>query len=66
MAADQPRTLICFRCRKALEPRKTDFTYLGHTFYADLPRCPECGQVYISEELVRSRIIQVEMNMEDK
>ena len=62
----EPRTLICFKCQKELEVRKTDFTYLGHTFYADLPRCPQCGQVYISEELVKSRIAQVEMNMEDK
>ena len=62
----EARTLVCFKCRKELELRKTDFTYLGHTFYADLPRCPECGQVYISEELVRSRIAEVEMNMEDK
>lgn len=62
----EPGTLICWPCRKALELRKTDFTYLGHTFYADLPRCPQCGQVYISEELVRSRIAEVEMQMEDK
>jgi hypothetical protein len=62
----EARTLICCRCRKPLELRKTDFTYLGHTFYADLPRCPGCGQVYISEELVGSRIAEVEMNMEDK
>jgi hypothetical protein len=58
--------MICFACNRQLELRKTDFTYLGHTFYADLPRCPGCGQVYISEELVRSRIAEVEMNMEDK
>lgn len=56
----------CFRCDRELELRRTDFTYLGHAFYADLPRCPQCGQVFISEELVRSRIAEVEMNMEDK
>jgi len=60
------RTLICWQCRKELVLRKTDFTYLGHTFYADMPRCPQCGQVYIPEELVRSRIAEVEMQMEDK
>lgn len=62
----EPRTLVCWQCRKELELRNTDFTYLGHTFYADLPRCPQCGQVHISEELVRSRIAEVEMQMEDK
>jgi len=62
----EARTLICWQCQKELELRKTDFTYLGHTFYADMPRCPQCGQVYIPEELVRSRIAEVEMQMEDK
>ena len=60
------RTLVCQICRKELEPRKTDFTYLGHTFYADMLRCPECGQVFIPESLVKGRIQEVEMQMEDK
>jgi len=58
--------LVCFRCNKELVSAKTDFTYLGHTFYTEVPRCPECGQVYISEELVKSRISDVEMQLEDK
>jgi len=62
----EARKLVCHPCGLELELRKADFTYLGHTFYADLPRCPRCGQVYISEDLVRSRIAEVEMNMEDK
>ncbi|HWQ07702.1 MAG TPA: hypothetical protein VN436_01295 [Holophaga sp.] len=60
------RTLVCQICQKELEPRKTDFTYLGHTFYADMLRCPECGQVFIPEALVKGRIQEVEMQMEDK
>lgn len=60
------RTFICHACRKPLEPRKTDFTYLGHTFYADMLRCPDCGQVFIPESLVKGRIHEVEMQMEDK
>lgn len=62
----EPPTLICHACRMALEPRKTDFTYLGHTFYADMLRCPGCGQVFIPESLVKGRIQEVEMQMEDK
>lgn len=60
------RTLLCHACQKPLESRKTDFTYLGHTFYADMLRCPDCGQVFIPESLVKSRIQEVEMQMEDK
>lgn len=58
--------LVCFKCNKELVPAKTDFTYLGHVFFTEVPRCPECGQLYISEELVKSRISDVEMQLEDK
>ncbi|MDY0094120.1 MAG: YgiT-type zinc finger protein [Candidatus Vecturithrix sp.] len=63
---EENKKLLCYTCQKELEMRKTDFTYLGHTFFTDLPRCPECGLVYISEELVKSRIAEVEMQLEDK
>lgn len=58
--------LICCKCQKELEMKKVDFSYLGHTFFTDLPSCPECGMVYISEELVKNRISEVEMQLEDK
>jgi len=60
------KILICFKCQKALEMKKTNFTYLGHSFFTEIPRCPGCGMVYISEELVRGRISEVEMQLEDK
>ncbi|HTX73819.1 MAG TPA: hypothetical protein VMC79_13395 [Rectinemataceae bacterium] len=58
--------LICDSCGVALEARKVDFSYLGHSFYTELPVCPRCGQVFISEELARGRIAEVEMELEDK
>ena len=58
--------LYCDRCDLALTPRKTHFTYLGNAFQTELPCCPACGQVYIDEELVKGRISQVEMELEDK
>ena len=60
------KKLMCFKCRKELELKKTDFTYLGHSFFTEVPRCPECGQVFISEDLAKGRITEVEMQMEDK
>lgn len=62
----ESRILICCKCQKELRPQKTDFTYLGHTFYADMLKCPGCGQVFIPEELAKGRIAEVEMQMEDK
>ncbi|MFZ4462990.1 MAG: DVU_1557 family redox protein [Bacteroidales bacterium] len=62
----EKKILVCFKCNKELELKKTNFTYLGHSFFTEIPRCPECGMVYISEEMVKGRISDVEMQMEDK
>jgi YgiT-type zinc finger domain-containing protein len=62
----EQKKLICYKCNKELELKKTDFTYLGHSFFTEVPRCPECGLVFISEELVKGRISEVEMQLEDK
>ena len=63
---NEQKKLICVKCDKELELKKTDFTYLGYSFFTELPKCPECGLVHISEELVKGRISEVEMQMEDK
>ena len=58
--------MICFRCQKKLEPSKVYLSYLGHSFFADLLKCPGCGEVYIPEDLVRRRINEAEKQLEDK
>jgi len=63
---EKNKTLICYKCKVALTPSKTYFDYLGHSFNADMLRCPECGQVFITEDLVKGRMAEVEMMMEDK
>jgi hypothetical protein len=62
----ESRTLICQKCLKELVPRKTDFSYLGHSFFTEILKCPECGQVFIPEEIAKGRIAEVEMQLEDK
>lgn len=61
--ADAP---VCGRCELALVPGPVTLTYLGHNFTVDLPRCPGCGQVYISPDLALGRMTEVEMMLEDK
>ena len=58
--------LICCRCNKELVPTQTFFDYLGHNFHTDILRCPECGEVYIPESLVKGRMAEVEPELEDK
>ena len=63
---DKEPKLTCNLCGLALENANANFTYLGHAFRADVPRCPGCGQIFISEALAKGRIAQVESELEDK
>ena len=56
----------CLKCDKELVMTKTELTYLGHTMTYDFPRCPSCGQVYIPEDVVRGKMREVEITLEDK
>ncbi|MBQ6808288.1 MAG: NAD(P)-binding protein [Firmicutes bacterium] len=58
--------LYCHSCNAALAEKKTHFGYLSYSFSANIQCCPVCGQVYIPESLVKGRIAQVEMTLEDK
>jgi predicted RNA-binding Zn-ribbon protein involved in translation (DUF1610 family) len=60
------KVVICARCQKELQPIKTYLSYLGHSFYAEILKCPQCGEVYIPEELAKGRIADVEKELEDK
>ena len=60
------RKLICAKCKVPLAPRKVTFQYLKYEVYEDLPCCPVCGQVYLDEKLVRGRMHDAEVEVEDK
>ena len=56
----------CCKCKVELENKRVDFSYLAHNFFADIPACPVCGQVYVSAELAKGKIAEVEKNLEEK
>jgi len=58
--------LVCCQCDVQLELIKTNFVYLRHSFSSEVPKCPRCGQIFISEELVRDKVVPVERLLEDK
>jgi predicted RNA-binding Zn-ribbon protein involved in translation (DUF1610 family) len=60
------KEIICCKCNIPLEKGRVEFNYLGHDMHADVLKCPSCGQVFISEEMVETRITQVETSLEDK
>ncbi len=62
----EERNLVCCKCNVNLVRQKTVFNYMGFTFNEVMPRCPVCGLVYISEEIVAGRMADVEMQLEEK
>lgn len=63
---DEKKALICNKCKVELKPERTFFNYLGHSFHTDVPKCPKCGQVFISEDLAKGKMAEVETQLEDK
>jgi len=56
----------CGKCGVELKPTKVTFSYMGRTFGHEVPACPKCGKVYISQELAEGKMAEVEMLFEDK
>jgi hypothetical protein len=58
--------LICDKCKVGMVELEVEFSYLNRSFHHKVPRCPECGQVYIPEKLANGRMSEVEKNLEEK
>lgn len=57
---------MCGRCNLTLENRKTQVSYLGNVFVIDLPTCPGCGLVVVTEEAATGKMAEAEQVLEDK
>lgn len=64
MASEQK--MKCNRCKCDLEEMEIYISYLERNFSHKAPRCPKCGQVYISEDLVNGKISDLEKALEEK
>ena len=56
----------CAVCDCELTPVKTTAVYLRFRFDVEVFGCPVCGQLYIPEELVRTKIAELESVLEQK
>ena len=56
----------CAPCDLPLAAGNVELRYLGSVFTVELPVCPGCGAVLISEELAVGRMEEVERLLEDK
>lgn len=58
--------LMCDRCKVAMKKIEVQFDYLNRSFRHKVPRCPECGQVSLPEDLVEGKMSDVEAMIEEK
>ena len=56
----------CGKCNEPLILGPVKVSYMGNEFTADLPYCPKCGLVLISEDLAGGAMAEVEQILEDK
>ena len=66
MGNDIEDSLICGFCNIPLVKSKSILSYQGQKLSYDLDRCPECGQIFIPEELALGKMAEVEYSMEEK
>lgn len=66
MTENKKERIFCGKCKAELVLKKTDFQYMRFTFNHEVPVCPICGQVYLSEELVNEKVKELEKNFEEK
>lgn len=57
---------LCSFCNEPLTPAPVTLEYLGSHFAVELPCCPACGFVLISEALAMGKMLEVEKLLEDK
>ena len=64
----KPEDLVwtCEKCNEKLVVGQVTVEYLGNNFTVDLPKCPKCGLVLITEELALGKMAEVEQILEDK
>ena len=56
----------CGKCNVTLVVQQVNVEYLGNAFPANLLKCPQCGNVFIPEELALGKMVEVEKSLEDK
>jgi DNA-directed RNA polymerase subunit RPC12/RpoP len=56
----------CAKCDRDLVVGPINVAYMGNRFTVDLPYCPACGRVLISEKVALGKMAEIEQLLEDK
>ncbi|MGA2108777.1 MAG: DVU_1557 family redox protein [Syntrophorhabdales bacterium] len=62
----EKRKWICGKCGIKLESCKVQVSYMGSVFFIDLPKCPGCGMVLVTDEIASGKMAEAEQLLEDK
>ena len=65
-SVDPKGRYICQKCNVPLVKTPVQLLYLHAGFPVELPACPVCGQILITEDLALGRVLHVEKSLEDK
>jgi hypothetical protein len=57
---------MCRKCNRPLQVGAVTVEYMGNQFTTELPTCPGCGFVLISEALALGKMAEVEQILEDE
>ncbi|MFH1114364.1 MAG: hypothetical protein V1792_10625 [Pseudomonadota bacterium] len=63
---DEAAEWLCARCDMPLESKNVEVEYMGSKYPVALPRCPNCGVVFVPEELAVGKMAEIERLLEDK
>ena len=66
MAEGKAGKYICKKCDVELAMKSVRLDYLGHSVANDFLCCPECGVIYIPEDIASGKMQKLEMTLEDK
>jgi NAD-dependent SIR2 family protein deacetylase len=56
----------CSKCGEKLVAAPAVVEYMGNRFDTDLPQCPKCGWVLVTEKVAKGKMGEVERILEDK
>lgn len=68
MAAKRQETShwTCVKCERKLELATVKLKYMEETFGVDIPACPSCQRIFVSEEDATQKMALAEKMLEDK
>ncbi|MEM1514952.1 MAG: hypothetical protein QXH24_02750 [Candidatus Bathyarchaeia archaeon] len=60
------RKWYCFKCKEEMQEVNLTIEYLGISGSVEGLRCPKCGAAYLTEEVVKEKVLRAQELIESK